>query len=85
MELTSIPDFDNSISVFHLSNKYCINGILMADEGLLREALENFNKAIDTNPNNHIAFFNRATIKIDLGDLEGAKKDFHKFDSMTKK
>jgi tetratricopeptide (TPR) repeat protein len=56
----------------------------MADEGLLREALENFNKAIDTNPNNHIAFFNRATIKIDLGDLEGAKNDFHKFDLITK-
>jgi len=84
MELTSIPDFDNSISVSHLSNKYCIKGILMADEGLLRDALENFNKAIDTNPNNHIAFFNRATIKIDLGDLEGAKNDFHKFDLITK-
>lgn len=84
MELSSILDFDNSISVSHLSNKYCIKGILMADEGLLREALENFNKAIDTNPNNHIAFFNRATIKIDLGDLEGAKNDFHKFDLITK-
>ena len=56
----------------------------MADEGNLEEALENFNKAIETNPNNHIAFFNRATIKIDLGDLEGAKNDFHKFDLITK-
>lgn len=62
-----------------------MKGILMADEGLLREALENFNKAIEVNPNNHIAFFNRATIKVDLGDLDGAKVDFNNFDVLTSK
>jgi tetratricopeptide (TPR) repeat protein len=62
-----------------------MTGILMADEGLLKEALENFNKAIEVNPNNHIAFFNRATIKIDLGDLDGAKVDFNNFDLLTAK
>jgi len=62
-----------------------MKGILMADEGLLKEALENFNKAIEVNPNNHIAFFNRATIKVDLGDLDGAKNDFNRFDLLTEK
>jgi tetratricopeptide (TPR) repeat protein len=54
----------------------------MADEGNLKEALENFNKAIESNPNNFIAYFNRATIKIDLGDIDGAKKDFFNFDKL---
>ena len=56
----------------------------MADEGNLNEALENYNKAIEVNPENHIAYYNRATIKIDLGDLEGAKNDFFNFDKIKK-
>jgi len=65
-----------------LSKDYCVKGILMADEGNLKEALENFNKAIESNPNNHVAYFNRATIKIDLGDIDGARNDFFSFDRL---
>ncbi len=57
---------------------YNIKGANKADEGLLDEALENFNKALDLNPNDAVALFNRATIKADLGDFEGAKQDFHR-------
>jgi tetratricopeptide (TPR) repeat protein len=55
---------------------YNLKGAKKADEGELLEALENFNKSIELNPNYAIALFNRATIKADLGDFRGAKEDF---------
>jgi Flp pilus assembly protein TadD len=77
------PDSNNlSPSYSLLSKDYCVKGILMADEGNLKGALENFNKAIESNPNNHVAYFNRATIKIDLGDIDGARNDFFNFDRL---
>ena len=85
MELTNFDGANRISGFFNLSHEYCIKGIFMADEGNLKEALENFNKAIETNPNNQVAYFNRATIKIDLGDLEGAKNDFLKFDIIRSK
>lgn len=62
---------------------YNIKGANKADEGLLDEALENFNKALDLNPNDAVVLFNRATIKADLGDFEGAKQDFHRAKSLA--
>lgn len=62
---------------------YNIKGANKADEGLLDEALENFNKAIELNPSDAVALFNRATIKADLGDFEGAREDFHRAKSIA--
>ena len=84
MEGNELQVNHNTTSYFRLSKYYCIKGTLMADEGNLNEALENYNKAIEVNPENHIAYYNRATIKIDLGDLEGAKNDFFSFDKIKK-
>ncbi len=64
------------INKFELSKDYCIKGTFAADEGNLREALYYFNKAVETDPFNYITYFNRATIKVELGDLEGARNDF---------
>jgi Flp pilus assembly protein TadD len=58
------------------SQYHNIQGTKNADEGRLQEALNNFTKAIRLSPENHIAYFNRGTIKADLGDFEGAKMDF---------
>jgi len=55
---------------------YNLKGAKMADEGDLQEALANFNKSIELNPNYAVALFNRATIRADLGDFKGAKQDF---------
>ena len=63
-----------------ISHKLCIEGITLADDGNLSEALNKFTKAIEADPSNHIAYYNRATIKIDLGDIEGARNDFYHFD-----
>lgn len=80
MELINFNGNNPGINLFNLSIDYCIDGIRMADEGNLTAALENFDKAIETNPTNSIAYFNRATIKIDLGDIDGARNDFLNFD-----
>lgn len=58
------------------SRFYNMKGTLHADEGKFKEAIEYFNKSIGHDPNNYIAYFNRATIKADIGDFEGAKRDF---------
>jgi tetratricopeptide (TPR) repeat protein len=59
-----------------LALRYNVIGTNHADDGKFLEALEYFSKAIELNPLNSAALFNRATIKADLGDLHGAKKDF---------
>jgi tetratricopeptide (TPR) repeat protein len=59
------------------SRFYNMTGANYADEDRLEEALEYFSKAISLDPHYAIAFFNRATIKSDLGDFEGARIDFH--------
>ena len=70
---------------FLLSKEYCKEGTLLADEGDLKEALENFNKAVEVDPFNPIAYFNRATVKVDMGDIEGARNDFFNFDRLKNK
>ena len=64
-------DVNEQVSRYHN-----IQGTKNADEGRLREALNNFTRAIGFNPENYIAYFNRGTVKADLGDYEGAKRDF---------
>ena len=57
---------------------YNLKGANKADEGKFGEAVENFDKALDLNPELSAALFNRATIKADFGDLKGAREDFVK-------
>ena len=44
--------------------------------GRFKEAAEYFTKAIGLAPKDSSSYFNRATIKINLGDILGAKSDF---------
>ena len=53
-----------------------IKGTKSADNGKINEALKEFDQAIKLNPWYSPAYFNRGTIKADLGDFEGAKADF---------
>jgi Flp pilus assembly protein TadD len=51
-------------------------GTCYADEEKYSEALQNFNRAIELNPNDVKSYFNRGTIRIKLGDFHGARDDF---------
>ena len=64
----------NEIFAFY----YNLKGATKADEGKFSEAMENFNKALELNPELSAALFNRATIKADIGDLKGTREDFVK-------
>lgn len=57
-------------------NSFNIFGVREADRGNYRKALKYFNRAIQEDPNNAISYFNRASIKMTLGDVDGAIVDF---------
>jgi tetratricopeptide (TPR) repeat protein len=64
---------------------YNIDGVYQADMGKYDEALEYFSKAIEEDPKNFISYFNRASIKMHFGDIEGAMNDFHKSEMLAPK
>ena len=53
-----------------------ISGIEKADSGEYEDAIREFTKAIGLNPLDEKSYFHRATLKVRLGDLEGARADF---------
>ena len=57
---------------------YNLLGTRYADEGNYVEALRYFNRAIEIDPDNATAYFNKGTVKVKLGDLTGSKNDFLK-------
>ena len=62
---------DDGTHVFHN-----ISGIEKADSGEYEDAIREFTKAIGLNPTDEKSYFHRATLKVRLGDLEGARADF---------
>ncbi len=55
---------------------YNTEGVKKADVGMFKEAAEYFTKAIELAPEDSLSYFNRATVKINLGDIPGARIDF---------
>lgn len=53
-----------------------ISVIEKADNGNYKEAINEFNRIIRLNPNDASSYFARATLKVRLGDIEGARNDF---------
>lgn len=47
-----------------------------ADNGNYDEAMTGFNEMIRLNPEDANSYFARATLKVRLGDIEGARQDF---------
>jgi tetratricopeptide (TPR) repeat protein len=55
---------------------YNIEGVKRADKGKLKEAAECFTKAIELAPKDSISYFNRATVRMAIGNILGARSDF---------
>jgi len=53
-----------------------ISGVEKADKGRYEAAFKSFTRAIELNPKDADAYFNRATLKTRNGDLKGASADF---------
>jgi Flp pilus assembly protein TadD len=53
-----------------------IIGVEKADVGEIRLAIRYFTEAIELNPDDPKAYFNRATLLVKLGDIKGARADF---------
>ena len=51
-------------------------GIKKADNGEYEDAINEFTKVLSQNPNDVNAYFSRATLKVRIGDIEGARSDF---------
>ncbi len=62
-----------------------VDGVSYADLGKYNEALEYFNRAVEIEPNNFISYFNRASIKMHFGDIEGARLDFKHSEKLAEK
>jgi Flp pilus assembly protein TadD len=82
METTKSSPGKNTILIDNYG--YNVEGVTKADQGHFDEALHYFNKAIETDPENYVAYFNRASIKMRLGDIEGARKDFKVSENLDK-
>lgn len=63
--------------------EFNVDGVEKADLGDYHKALQYFNKAIEIDPKNFISYFNRASIKMNLGDIKGAICDFHKSENLA--
>ncbi len=74
----------NSINELHQKSQenngaqviHNISGIEKADNGEYEDAIREFTKAIGLDPMDEKSYFHRATLKVRLGDLEGARVDF---------
>ena len=51
-------------------------GVEKADKGRYDDAFQAFTLAIELNPKDADAYFNRATLKVRNGDIKGASLDF---------
>jgi len=56
-----------------------------ADNGNYEEAITGFDEIIRLNPKDASSYFARATLKVRLGDIEGARKDFRKSELCRRK
>ena len=70
-DLQQRSHLDNSTGVLHKTPE-----IEKADNRECEYSIREITKAICINPNDANSYFVRATLKVQIGDIEGARKDF---------
>jgi tetratricopeptide (TPR) repeat protein len=58
------------------STPFNIIGVEKADLGEIEAAIRYFTEAIAIDPDDPRAYFNRATLRVKTGDIQGARLDF---------
>ena len=58
-----------------------IEGVKKADKGDFDDALECFSKAIELPPKDSVSYFNRASLRMYIGDIKGAMSDLKSLES----
>jgi tetratricopeptide (TPR) repeat protein len=69
MDLTNVNTHQDS-------TPFNIIGVEKADLGEIDAAIRYFTEAIAVNPDDPRAYFNRATLRVKTGDIQGARSDF---------
>lgn len=69
-------NYENAITDIS-STSLNIIGVEKADLGEIQSAIKFFSEAIKLNPNDPNAYFNRATLLVKMGDIQGARADFN--------
>ena len=69
--ITNEANYDTAASLFYQGNA-------KSDSGEYKEAIKDYNKAIELNPKSAIAYNNRGNAKSDSGEYEDAIKDYDK-------
>ncbi len=80
----STMDRNNSIYGLMQQNQFdkytqgfgSISGVEKADSGEYDYAINEFTKVLSQNPKDANAYFSRATLKVHIGDIKGARRDF---------
>ena len=72
----ALTDINEAIKLTRNSDYYVTRGLIYKSIKVSEKSLNDFNKAIEINPENGIAYINRAYLKREqLNDTKGAKKD----------
>ncbi len=58
--------------------KLALDGEVLRLKGEFKKALNNFNKAIDSEPDNDMFYYSRSSVKLALKDIKGALSDIEK-------
>lgn len=74
----------DELNHFQTSAPLNIIGVEKADAGEIEVAIRYFTEAIEIDPNDPKAYFNRATLRVKIGDIQGARSDFTSVRNLTR-
>ena len=76
MEQQAIEHFTTSIDLAPNARAFHNRGVSLAATGKFDEAIKDFGRCLEYDPNYANAFFNRAELNLELGHFEAAKEDY---------
>lgn len=76
LETQAIAEFSSAIQIHANGRAFHNRGVSYATQGKYQEALQDFTKCLEQNPNYLNARFNRAELNLELGNYEQAEQDY---------